>query len=38
LQASKQEPVEMRVGDFRVLFEETDEEMLVVDLGPQRNL
>jgi DNA-binding XRE family transcriptional regulator len=25
----------MRVGDFRVLFQETDEEILVSDLGPR---
>jgi mRNA interferase RelE/StbE len=25
----------MRVGDFRVLFEETETEIIVVDLGPR---
>ena len=25
----------MRIGDFRVLFEETDKEIIVVDLGPR---
>ena len=25
----------MRVGDFRVLFEETESEVIVVDLGPR---
>lgn len=28
----------MRVGDFRVLFEETDEEIVVVDLGPRSQI
>ena len=28
----------MRVGDFRVLFEETDEEILVLGLGPRSEI
>jgi mRNA interferase RelE/StbE len=25
----------MRVGDFRILFEETEKEIIVVDIGPR---
>jgi len=28
----------MHVGDFRVLFEETNEEILVIDLGPKSEI
>jgi mRNA interferase RelE/StbE len=28
----------MRVGDFRVLFQETDEQIVVTDLGPRGDI